>query len=59
MALLKNNIEVWTVENNHLRRLKEAEQTKTITQALMEKGVSKADVLMYYEDVDLGAFNNY
>lgn len=57
MAVIKNNIEIWTLEQSHLQKIKEYEQTKQITQALMDKGISKADVATYYEDLDMGLFD--
>jgi len=53
MVLLKNNVEVWTLEQKHLFKIRELEQQKEITQALMDRGVSQADVKLFYEDAEL------
>ena len=40
MFLLKNNIEIWELEKDHIQRIEEAEERKAIVQALMARGVS-------------------
>ncbi len=40
MFLLKNNIEIWSIEKEHIRLIDLAEERKTIVQALMKKGVN-------------------
>ena len=51
MVLIKNNIEVWTLEQQHLNKIRDLEQQKIISQNLMEKGVSQADVNLFYENL--------
>ena len=55
MYILKNNIEIWGLEKDHLNHLKEVEQMKVITKALLAKGIDKADVAVFYEGVDVEA----
>ena len=59
MILLRNNIEIFTLEKVHLDKIKEAEQQKAISAALIARGVDQAHIQKYYEDVDFGAFFSY